>query len=248
MDLAPVMILLILLSKIVFALPPAIRCPQSEPVQGVDVSGHNPNVSFEYLFKAGKRFTFIKATEGITYINPEFQPDSKEVKDAGLIKGTYHFFLPQDSAEDQAHFFLKTVGNIPKEDLPPVLDMEVLGGQPKQIIIARALKWLEIVELTTGKIPMIYTSLGFWNSLDNPLQFKHYPLFIANYNVHCPEVPTTWSNWTFWQFMIGDITVYKQQIDFDEFNGTLSEMKDFIIKNMKDAKARRSNILSLLNF
>lgn len=204
-------------------------CPGSYTVRGVDVSGYDVDTSWATVKNQGFEFAFIKATEGGTYVNPQFKKDWMETKRAGVIRGAYHFFRPARDAELQAEHFCRTVGLMDGFDLPPVLDWEVSDRMTVGAQISRALHWLQLVEKETKKIPMIYCSPGYFNSLKNPTEFARYPLWVANYGVQCPHVPPPWHEWRVWQN--GDNSrvpgINAKKADTNLFNGTMAQLKRF---------------------
>ncbi len=203
-------------------------CSASTTVPGIDVSAWQGNINWPQVRLTGKDFVFIKATEGDSYISPPFASDWDEARDAGILRGAYHFFRPSADPVAQAELFLNTMGALGLEDMPAVLDWEVTDGVSPSLQIQRAKIWLDIVEAATGKIPIIYTGPSFWNQLGNPEEFVRYSLFIANYEVMCPWIPAPWSEWTFWQQgdngAVGGIS---GNTDINVFNGDLAELKRF---------------------
>jgi lysozyme len=205
-------------------------CPGDNAELGVDVSGYDPGTSWPTLKSGGHSYAFIKASEGITYINPLFAGDWAAAKTAGVLRGAYHYFHADDDPVKQATTFLHTIGELGANDLPAVLDWESSDNQTIATQISRAKTWLQLVEAATGRIPIIYVSTSFFNELGNPQGFERYPLFLAEYGVSCPKVPPPWSTWTFWQYSDqGSVTGIKtSDVDHDLFNGTLAQLMQFI--------------------
>lgn len=203
-------------------------CQGPNTVAGIDVSPWNGRINWPRVKMAGKDFVFIKATEGSGYVSTTFDYDWAQSKAAGVLRGAYHFFRPQDDAVQQAELFLETMGELGLDDLPAVLDWEVSDSVSVATQIQKALTWLQIVEQATGKIPIIYVSPSFWNSLGNPQSFIRYSLWIANYQVSCPWVPAPWSRWTFWQTGdSGSVDGIASNTDTNLFNGTLADLRNF---------------------
>jgi lysozyme len=96
-------------------------------VQGIDVSHYQGVVDWQQVAQNGMAFAFAKATEGITYVDPQLAANWDGIRVAGLVRGAYHFFEPNDDAAQQAQHFLSTV-QLQPGDLPPVLDVETTGG------------------------------------------------------------------------------------------------------------------------
>ena len=70
---------------------------------------------------------FIKATEGIVNTDPQFKRNWKKSKQAGMIRGAYHFFLATKDGREQAENFISMV-DLEEGDLPPVVDIEQTYG------------------------------------------------------------------------------------------------------------------------
>lgn len=145
----------------------------------------------------------VKATEGLTYINPYFIPDSLMMRAAGVARGVYHYARPEQSPEAQAAFFATMVlGENGPLDLPPALDLETTGGLPAPALIDWTHRYLNTVQALTGRVPIIYTYPRFWRTaMADTNEFTRYPLWIADYNgKDAPgPLPGGWSQWTFWQ-------------------------------------------------
>jgi lysozyme len=69
----------------------------------------------------------MKATEGITMVDPYFKRNWKNCRQMHLPRGAYHYYLANKSGAGQAKNFIKTVQLNPG-DLPPVVDIEQLHG------------------------------------------------------------------------------------------------------------------------
>ena len=207
-----------------------VICPKDKTVEGLDVSGYQPDTNWKAVAAAGRKFAFIKATEGTGYVNPYFAQDWKGTKANGILRGAYHFFHPEDDPIAQANHFTKTVGALSYDDLPSVIDLEITGGVGAGTIASRTKTFLKAVEDATGKRPILYTYVSFWSStMGNPPGFEGYPLWIANYGVNCPNVPGDWKTWPFWQYASsGGISgVNGSNVDHNVFNGTLDELISF---------------------
>ncbi|MEM9595335.1 MAG: GH25 family lysozyme [Acidobacteriota bacterium] len=192
-------------------------------VEGIDVDHHRGDIDWSQVAAAGKTFTFIKATEGNDFVDPNFEANWTAAKEAGLLRGAYHFFRPEDGAATQAENFLGVVNQAPG-DLPPVLDVEAMDGVDAAAALAGVLAWLEQVEAALGVAPTVYTGPNFWNALDSGAMAP-YPLWIAEYGVEAPRVPQGWGDWTFWQYSHeGEVAGVDGDVDLDVFAGTRSEL------------------------
>jgi len=136
-------------------------------------SGHGTS-HHNSLAVHGVDFAFIRATDpdlrashhhkDYHGVDPKFRTNWHEAREAGVICGPYHFFRPEKEVAAQVELFVSTVGSLEADDLPPVLDLEVAGHQPDEVIVERTQEWLQAVEKHFGRKPIIYVSPGFWNA------------------------------------------------------------------------------------
>lgn len=176
-------------------------------IEGIDCSSWQGAINWRAAKAKGVKFAFIKATEGSTYMNPNFPRDWKEARRVGIVRGAYHYFDPSQSVTSQVNHFVAVVGYLESGDLPPALDLEgnKWNAIPVEDRLPLALAWLEAVERAFGLPPIVY--VGYYFARDvlrtaGALQLKHHQLWIPNYNkrLEKPPVPSPWLNWTFWQY------------------------------------------------
>ncbi|MEV4439415.1 lysozyme [Streptomyces sp. NPDC049577] len=201
-------------------------------VEGVDVSSHNGNVPWSSLRNSGVRFAYAKATEGTSYTNPYFTQQYNGPYDAGMIRGAYHFALPDNSSgRAQANYFADHGGGWSSDGktLPGVLDMEYnpYGSNCYGMSASALVSWIRDFSVTyhsrTGRDPVIYTSTVWWKTCTgNYGGFGSVnPLWIPRYSSSAGELPYGWSFHTFWQYTDTGSTVG----DRDRFNGSLSRLQ-----------------------
>lgn len=197
----------------------------SSQIQGIDVSSNQPSVDWSQVLQAGKLFTFMRATDGITYTDPQFATYWSGALGAGVLRGAYHFYRTNDDPTAQAENFLNAVQLLPG-DLPPVVDFEKLtGSQSASQILQDLQTWLDAVEQGTGRVPIIYTGPDFWDSLGTSA-FSRYPLWVAEYGVQSPRLPAGWTSWTFWQYSeTGTVAGISGSVDLDVFSGALADLQ-----------------------
>ena len=155
------------------------------------------------------------------------------MREAGVVRGAYHFFYAADNAIDQANHFIQTVQaqTLKPDDLPPVLDIKITDGVSGTALVAGVKTWLEAVEKAFGRKPIIYTDPSFANEYLTDPAFGDYPLWIADYGVQTPSIPQGWQGkaWSFWQYsQSGTVNGIEGAADLDRFNGSYQEMLDFI--------------------
>jgi len=106
-----------------------------------------------------------------------------------------------------------------------VLDLESANGQTQATILSHALTFMQSVEAATGTKPILYTSPAFLSSYKG---LGVYPLWVANYGVSCPDVPSEWKTYAFWQSTgTGSFPPLTGNVDLDTFNGTLADLQTF---------------------
>lgn len=190
------------------------------PVQGVDVSIYQGNFNWS---GAGVEFGYARISDGNFTIDSEFANNWSKMKAAGVMRGAYQFFRPNQDAAAQANLMVKMVGGkLGVGDLPAMIDVEVTGGEPAWMIAQKIHQWLQIVEAGTGKRPFIYTGSYFWQDNVKDTSFGQYPVWIAAYGPSCPSLPAGWSNWLMWQYSDGN-----GKLDHDVFNGSLAQLKAY---------------------
>jgi lysozyme len=202
-------------------------CAGGTVVYGVDVSVFQGAINWPAVKGAGKSFAIARISDG-TYLDTKFSANWPAMKSAGLVRGAYQFFEPGEDPTTQANIVINAVGRLGAGDLPVTADMEVTGSQSAATIIANLQTWMAKVEAGTGKKPMIYTALGYWNAHVNSSAFSGNPLWAANWGVTCPGLANGWGAWKFWQNADnGSVGGIGGAVDTDEFNGSLADLQGF---------------------
>lgn len=190
-------------------VPPGAYC------YGIDISHYQPGIEWDSLrvMTDSRRFTtrsklhakdikpvsfvFIKATEGSAMKDKKFRKHWDNAEKAGIRKGAYHFFRSSKDPVQQAKLFIRTVGNIGQDDLPPVLDIETIHkGCSRETLNSRALTWLKEVEKHYGRKPVVYSSAYFIRDILSKEIKEHYPIWVAHYEKDTPMH----EGWHIWQF------------------------------------------------
>ncbi len=197
-------------------------------VLGIDVSSYQGDVNWPGQWNAGKRFAYVKATEGTTYTNPFFTQQYNGSYGVGMIRGAYHFARPdQSSGASQARYFVEHGGGWSSDGktLPGALDMEYnpygatcFGKSPSGMV-----SWVRDFHDTyftlTGRYPVIYTSTSWWNLCAGSGHGfgATVPLWVARYASSVGTLPSGWSYYTFWQYTA-------TPIDQNRFNGAYDRL------------------------
>ena len=150
---------------------------------GIDVSHHQGKINWEKLLTHFRldtvvNFVYCKVTEGKDIIDSEWENNRSELLRLEIPNGAYHFFTFKSTPIEQAQNFLTNYKPLPN-DLPPVLDIE-LEDTTDQSLTSKIKIWLDIIENETGKRPIIYTSLHFFETKFQN-DFKNYKFWIAAY-------------------------------------------------------------------
>ncbi len=201
-------------------------------VHGIDISHHQGDIDWKQLSKGRNsaypiEFVFIKATEGGDHADRKFATNFSAAKQYGVIRGVYHFFSPKTDPIKQADFYINSV-RLESGDLPPVLDVEVIGNCTSQALKQNVKMWLDKVERHYGVKPILYTSYKFKNRYLSDPMFDAYPYWIAHYYVDSVRYE---GKWHFWQHTdIGIVPGIEHDVDLNVFNGTLEELRSLTIK------------------
>jgi lysozyme len=191
----------------------------SAHLTGIDVSKWQGVVNWKQVQQADMAFAFARATYGTSEVDSSFADNWQGMKEAGIIRGAYHFFLAAEDPARQAEFFISTVGSLDAGDLPPVIDVESDSGVSSNLV-ADVQTWLDAVAKGLGRTPIIYTAPSYWNANMNS-DFGNYPLWVAEYGVAEPKAVNGWTSWTFWQYSsTGKVGGVSNSVDLDYFNGT----------------------------
>jgi lysozyme len=203
-------------------------CGQTQ-VKGMDVSHYDGTIDWPTAKSAGISFAIAKATESTTYVDPTFATNWAAMKSHGIVRAAYHFFRANTDPVQQANHAMQTIGALDAGDLPIVLDLETMDGETGATVAANALAFLDAVTQGTGKKAIVYTSPAFIAGLSGTAGFAKYTLWVANWGVSCPNVPSPWTTWAFWQdSSTGTVNgVPSTAVDLDVFNGTLGQLQGF---------------------
>jgi lysozyme len=208
-----------------------IPLPTGYEIHGIDVSHHQSMIQWESVREMKEKsvrigFAFIKATEGYTRKDRQFNRNWRKAREAGIPRGAYHFFLPNKNGHIQAENFIGSV-RLEKGDLPPVLDVEETFGVKYPDLRKRVKEWLNTVEAHYGVKPIIYTSADFYtNILGN--EFDAYPLWVAHYLQR--DKPRIKRQWHFWQHSeTGQVNGILSKVDFNVFSGDSTDFFGLLV-------------------
>ncbi|WP_163509369.1 lysozyme [Fodinicola acaciae] len=204
-------------------------------VAGMDVSSHQGNVDWQTAWNNGGRFAYVKATESTGYTNPYFAQQYNGSYDVGMIRGAYHFALPNESGgAAQADYFVAHGGGWSGDGktLPGALDIEwnpypASGNSCYNLSAGQMVSWIKAFSdeyhAKTSRWPVIYTATSWWSACTgNTGDFSSTnPLWVANYNGSPGTLPYNWGVWTIWQY--ADSGTFPG--DQDTFNGAYDRLQ-----------------------
>jgi GH25 family lysozyme M1 (1,4-beta-N-acetylmuramidase) len=210
-------------------IKPTSTVPQ---IPGIDISGYQGNINWAHVAPYID-FSYAKATEGSYYTNPYFYNQYVGPYDYGVIRGSYHFAIPDNSSgQTQANYFLAHGGGWSGDGktLPGALDIEYnpYGRECYGLTQSQMVSWIwNFVHQYAYRehvYPAIYTTTDWWTTCtgNNGGFGKYDPLWIANYSAsHGGPLPRGWGFYTFWQYRDSGSLPGDQ----DVFNGAYSRLQ-----------------------
>jgi lysozyme len=226
--------------------PAADAAPQSTPpasssVLGVDVSQFQGEIDWRTVKNAGVAFGIARCADGLS-VDPTFAANYEGMRRAGMIRGAYQFFEPRLDPVAQANLILDQMGKIQPGDLPPVLDVEITGGQTAAALSSGIQAWISTVQARIGRDPIVYTNPRFWNSAG--LSLASGPLlWVAEWGVAVPvRLPSGWTTYSFWQYTnTGSVPGISGVVDLNQFNGSLHDLRALTRKNRWNLHGARAS-------
>jgi lysozyme len=173
--------------------------------RGIDVSHYHPITDANAVIASGVRFVGIKATQGITFVDPKLSAHRMAVRQQPFDLVIYYHFAAPGDAVKQADHFLDVLGEL-RGNERVCLDLEDdKTGRP-----AVDLAWADtfysklLAGACTDRRPLIYTSRRVWLQLGNPAWdlASEIDLWAPRYGPDEPELPVPWKlyGWKFWQY------------------------------------------------
>ncbi|MBR2831220.1 hypothetical protein IKE83_02575 [Candidatus Saccharibacteria bacterium] len=192
--------------------------------RGVDVSAYQGEISMSRLKEQGIEFVYAKATEGSSYVDPNFAKNFAAAEAAGLPAGAYHFFSYESSGAAQAENFIAAVGSL-EGRLIPVVDMELSKEQkakaPEKSEVVSALRtFLAVIEEEYKVKPMIYATKDYYEKYLKD-DFSSYPRWVRS--VYWPVYIEAGGDWLVWQYddhgLLDGYKGEEKYIDMNVING-----------------------------
>lgn len=176
---------------------------------GFDISESQGVPDFAAAKAHGAAFAIIKDTAALGYVNPNFLAQFRGAKNAGLIRGSYHYARPDaSSGAAQAAYLHDHYGRWYSDGmtLPPALDMEDTPNvppcyaMPPDAMVAWIRDFSATLKSLTGHTPIIYTTTRWWRACtgDSHAFTGDHVLWLARYAPQMGAAPGGWAP-GFWQ-------------------------------------------------
>jgi GH25 family lysozyme M1 (1,4-beta-N-acetylmuramidase) len=203
---------------------------------GIDVSHYQGSINWTSVHNAGIQFAYIKATEGPGTLDSAFGANYVGAYNAGLIRGAYHFALPDRSSGATQANFLASHGGAWSADgrtLPAALDIEfnpygaTCYGLSQSSMRSWISDFLDTYRSRTGRYAVIYTTTSWWTSCTGNWSgpWSTNPLWIARWASSAGTLPAGAPFYTFWQYTSsGSVSGVSGAVDRDYFNGDPSRL------------------------
>ncbi len=202
-----------------------------DTLYGIDISHWNGNLLTDILPKNDLSFVICKATQGISFQDPDFKKNWKAIPEKGWIRGAYHFYVTNENPVEQAEYFWRTIQPLSDNDIAPIVDIEEgsLTNLDEVDLINLQVDFLQFLNRLahlSNRTPIVYVNLYFANKYLLNSSFAKYPLWLAEYTGDSsPVIPETWKNkgYKFWQ-KSDYYSMDSYKTDFDVFIGKRSEL------------------------
>jgi lysozyme len=191
-------------------------------VPGIDVSHWQGDLSTEWwsaAYAEGYRFVFLKATDGLDFVDPQYEANKAKAREAGFKIGAYCFARPNLSGTEQAEFFIDTAGDL---DIGGVWDLENAGGMADSIVNARTEEFLSALNSHYG-YSWMYSAAWFLDPRQINPQVPYYRWVAHWTTATSPYLPRIWRDREYdaWQHSSSGTVAGKSPIDLNRMQKTL---------------------------
>lgn len=203
--------------------------------------GTTRSKNFEDAYNQGMRLVFHKASEGVTYHDPDYTKATKQAaQSAGLLWGAYHYGRkePVDGAQQAEHFLEIVRNNGGVEDSLLALDLEEYKngeGGSEIMPLKQAKEFIQHIYDVTGRYPIFYCNHRTMMLIapEGDELLSKCCLWWAELGIDTPILPKGWNDFTFWQHTFtGTIKGFEpQKMDRDYYNATAEDIKTFFDNN-----------------
>lgn len=220
-----ILIILLIISVPVYALSPS----SNVIYKGIDVSEWQGSINFARVKEAGIEMVYIRAGQGFSYEDAQFERNYEEARRNGLKIGVYHYMTARsvEDAKLQAQFFVSLISG-KQIDCKLAMDFESFGSLNRSQINEIAVAYMEEVKRLSGKEVVVYSNTYDAKYVFNSEVAKE-PLWVAQYGVSEPQDNGNWKNWVGYQYSsTGRISGISGNVDLDEFT------EDILLNNVEE--------------
>lgn len=198
----------------------------------IDIASWQHGINLPTLFAQNPLDgVIVKATQGVTYVNPDYAAWTKWLSDNGKLFGLYHYLDGADAEEEAAHFYTTIKPYIGKG--VPVADYEDPATSKGTYWLK---KFLDKFYALSGVRCMVYCSLSVVQTQDfKAIASSGHALWVAQYadmvTVH-GFINNPWQKGSVSPFpgylmhqytSCGRLVGYDGNLDFDKYYGTAEE-------------------------
>lgn len=190
-----------------------------EYILGLDLSHWNGDLVPAFwsdAFAAGFRFVFLKATEGISFVDDRFEINLARAKDAGFLSWGYHYARPQYHGLEQANHFINVAAD---GVIGGAWDLEETGSVSDARINEASELFLHLLNETYDH-SWLYSAAWYLDAhrgVDPEVDYLRWPAH-WNLNVSSPYLPSIWradGRWDCWQYWAQGTVVGRYPIDLN---------------------------------
>ena len=216
----------------------------------IDISHWQGEMDWDKFMQSDAEGCIIRAgscnrNSGIPYTDYKYEQNMTGAEFATEIVGTYWYWRPSHDPIEQADYYADLL-KFKHWNLAPTADVESWENVNMSTMQSRLKKFVDRLQVRTGRKPIIYTRASFWNRyVGNPSWASDYDLWAARYNGSLTSPwsdgnykPLPWyvdlyNNWVFWQYSadgnsLGHIYgTDSRDVDVNRFNGTLDELRKY---------------------
>jgi lysozyme len=196
---------------------------------GLDLSHYQGRPNLTAFRVAGGTFVIAKATQGVTYVDPEFATTRADAAAAGLVFGSYHF-SNWGNPVAEANYYLQHAQPKPGE----LIAFDAEGTVPAGVdVVAFADAWSRTVKAALGCPPLIYMNKS-WLTGHNwaPVLADGDGLWLASYDGTVQSPGGIWPAISFKQYTDKGVEPgVPGPVDVDEFFGDLAALQKYTVPN-----------------
>ena len=201
-------------------------------MNGIDISGHQQGID---LAVVPCDFVIIKATQGVSFINPDFKRQVEQALSLGKLVGLYHYATGADEVKQIEHFadiVAPYLGRV-------ILALDWEGQDNNKFSDYKFCERLLVgIKNKTGRTPFLYMSKSVARQYKWEVG-RDYPFWCAQYKLVAPktyiEDPWTdnkgfgpWDGCSIYQYSsVGRLDGYKKNLDLDLCYLTADEWRQY---------------------